>query len=77
MAIDERIELHGAIVEHLGEATRMRGLAYEKDLFGRPGRFNEFAVGYREGEGCPQCGTTIEKIRTGSTASYICPTCQT
>jgi len=74
---DERRKLHAAISEHIAEATRLGGLAYEKDLFGRPGRFREFAVGYREGEKCPQCGTTIEKIRTGSTASYICPACQT
>jgi formamidopyrimidine-DNA glycosylase len=74
---DEKGKLYAAIIEHVGEAARLRGLAYEKDLFGRPGRFKEFAVGYREGQECPQCGTTIEKIRTGTTASYICPACQT
>jgi formamidopyrimidine-DNA glycosylase len=74
---DQRRALHGAIVEHLGEAAALGGLKYEKDLFGRPGRFETFQVGYREGQPCPSCGTTIVKIKTGSTASYVCPACQT
>lgn len=77
ITIDERAKLYEAIIEQLSEATKMRGLAYERDLFGRRGRLKEFAVGYGEGRDCPRCGTTIEKIRTGSTASYICPACQT
>ena len=33
-------------------------------------------IGYREEEPCPTCRTPIEKIKTGSTSSYICPQCQ-
>jgi formamidopyrimidine-DNA glycosylase len=73
---EERRRLHAAIVENLREATALGGLRYEKDLFGRSGRFDHFLVGYREGKPCPTCGTTIEKIRTGSTASFVCGKCQ-
>ncbi len=72
----ERRLLFEAISENLRAATELGGLEYERDLYGQPGRFNEFLVGYREGEPCPNCGTTVEKIKTGSTASYICPQCQ-
>jgi formamidopyrimidine-DNA glycosylase len=74
---EERKLLFRAIRGELRRATRLGGLAYEKDLYGRPGRFKRFRVGYREGQPCPECGTTIEKIRTGSTAQFICPSCQT
>jgi formamidopyrimidine-DNA glycosylase len=74
---DERRALHGAIIEHLAAATKARGLRYEKDLSGRSGAFDGFLVAYREGSPCPECGAEIQKIRTGSTASYICPECQT
>ncbi len=74
---DPEIErLHGALVRHLKETTALGGLRWEKDLFGRPGRFETFLVGYREGESCPTCGATIEKIKTGSTSSVSCPRCQ-
>lgn len=73
---DEVERLHGAIVRHLAEAAALGGLRWEKDLYGKPGRFETFLVGYREGKPCPSCGTIVEKIKTGSTASYICRTCQ-
>ncbi|HQK93096.1 MAG TPA: DNA-formamidopyrimidine glycosylase family protein [Armatimonadota bacterium] len=73
---DDIARLHAAIVDHLSMATKLGGLAYEKDLYGKPGGFSEFLVGYREGQPCPECGTAIEKIKTGSTSSFICPRCQ-
>jgi formamidopyrimidine-DNA glycosylase len=73
---DDKRRLHAGIVEHLAEATAAGGLAFEQDLFGRHGRFNAFRVAYRTGEPCPTCGTPVEKVKTGSTASYICPACQ-
>lgn len=72
----EKSALYRSIMETLEEAVKLRGLAYERDLYNQPGEFKDFLVGYREGQRCPVCGTTIEKIRTGSTASYICPNCQ-
>jgi formamidopyrimidine-DNA glycosylase len=73
---DEVERLHAAIVRHLTDTAALGGLRWEKDLFGKPGRFEQFLVGYQEGKPCPSCGTTVEKIKTGSTASYICPRCQ-
>ena len=54
------------------------GSHWEQDLYGDPGAWDRsfFLVAYRDGEPCPICGTTIEKIKTGSTNSHICPVCQ-
>jgi len=70
--------LHRAILTTLNRSIKLGGLAYERDFYGRTGRFtsSEFLVGYKEGKPCPICGTTIKKIKTGSTATYICPKCQ-
>jgi formamidopyrimidine-DNA glycosylase len=76
VTVSERTALYGTIRSQLRNALALGGLAYEKDLYNQPGRFNDFLVGYREGKPCPVCGTTIQKIRTGSTASFICPHCQ-
>jgi formamidopyrimidine-DNA glycosylase len=74
----ELVALYNAIREVLDRSIQLGGLAYEKDFYGRNGRFTmrRFLVGYKTGKLCPVCGTAIEKIRTGSTASYICPKCQ-
>ncbi len=72
-----RKKLFFAIRDNLKHAVDLGGLAYEKDLYNRPGRLKDFSVGYRDGKPCPECGTPIEKIKTGSTASFICPCCQT
>jgi len=76
IAENERRKLFEAIRTNLKEAVELGGLAYEKDLYNRPGRVEDFLVGYREASPCPECGTEIRKIRTGSTATYICPSCQ-
>jgi len=70
--------LYNAIEDILNHSIRLGGLAYEKDFYGKRGKvtINEFLVGYKTGKPCPDCGTLIEKIRTGSTSSYICPKCQ-
>jgi Formamidopyrimidine-DNA glycosylase len=69
--------LYKAILDNLKAGIDLGGTP-ERDLYGRPGRLDrdKFLVGYREGLPCPECGSTIEKIKTGSTASYICPQCQ-
>ena len=71
-------KLHVIIRENLKDALSKGGLLYEKDFFGEEKGFDReyFLVAYKEGEPCPVCGTTIEKIKTGSTSSYICPSCQ-
>lgn len=70
--------LHQAMLEVLRKSIELGGLAYERDLHGRRGRYSaeHFLVGYKENKPCPTCGTSITKIRTGSTSSYICPKCQ-
>ncbi|MEM2129640.1 MAG: zinc finger domain-containing protein [Candidatus Bathyarchaeia archaeon] len=74
----EKQDLHNAIKDVLNRSIQYGGLAYEKDFYGHNGKFDgtKFLVGYKEGKPCPACGTIIEKIKTGSTSSYICPSCQ-
>ncbi len=74
---EERAKLYTVIRANLRAATDLGGLQYERDLYGKHGRFKDFLVGYREGQSCPECGTAIDKLRTGSTATFICPRCQT
>jgi formamidopyrimidine-DNA glycosylase len=75
---DEVAALWRAIQETLRESIDHGGSAWELNLYGEKGGWDDgfFLVGYREGQPCPTCGTTIEKIKTGSTSSYICPVCQ-
>jgi len=70
--------LHQSIREVLNESLRLGGLRYERNLYGRNGNYGpeNFLVAYKTGKPCPACRTRIAKIRTGSTASYICPNCQ-
>ncbi len=74
----EKEGFYNSIKNVLGRSVELGGLAYEKDFYGRNGRFgaSEFKVGYKEGKPCPACGTTVQKIRTGNTSTYICPKCQ-
>jgi formamidopyrimidine-DNA glycosylase len=73
-------------VERLAEGIQ-RGLApslekggafYEVNIHSERGGFvmEDILIGYREGKPCPDCSTAIEKIKTGSTSSFICPSCQ-
>jgi formamidopyrimidine-DNA glycosylase len=75
---DEIAALWHAIRETLQEGIAHGGSAWELDLYGQKGRWNErfLLVGYREGQPCPTCSTPIEKIKTGSTSGFICPQCQ-
>jgi formamidopyrimidine-DNA glycosylase len=70
--------LHVIIIENLKNALDEGGLAFEKDFYGQQNGFEQdfFLVAYNEGKPCPECSNTIEKIKTGSTSSYICPNCQ-
>jgi len=72
-------DLYKAIQDILGHSVQLGGLVYETDFYGKKGRLtmDEFLVGYKTGEPCRACKTPIEKIKTGTTSSYICPKCQT
>lgn len=62
----------------LKNATSLGG--WEQDFYGRGGNIATpdrlTTIGYRAGKPCPRCGSVIEKIRTGGTATFICPGCQ-
>ena len=76
---DEDVErLHKSIHDEFARSIAKGAASYELDLFGERGGFGaaDLLVGYREDKACPECGATIEKLKTGSTTSYICPTCQ-
>lgn len=76
---DEEVDgLWQAIRDGLLPSLRKRGAFYERDLKGRRGgfRMEDILVGYREGKPCPKCGTKVVKLKTGSTATFVCPKCQ-
>ncbi len=75
---DEIAALWRALQETLQESIDQGGSAWELNLYGEKGGWDErfLLVGYREGHPCPACGTAVAKIKTGSTSSYICPACQ-
>ncbi|UCE43647.1 MAG: Fpg/Nei family DNA glycosylase [Candidatus Bathyarchaeota archaeon] len=74
----EIINLYRSIKSVLSESVELRGLVYEKDFYGNKGGYGpkQFKIAYKPGKPCPTCKTTIEKIKTGSTSSFICPNCQ-
>jgi formamidopyrimidine-DNA glycosylase len=76
---DEDIRsLATAIHERLLLSINKGGFYYEVDLFGHHGGFvmTDLVIGYKENQPCPVCGTSIQKIKTGSTQGFVCPQCQ-
>jgi formamidopyrimidine-DNA glycosylase len=76
---DEEIEaLYKSMRFELSESIRLGGLKYEKDFYGKNGRYGpeQFKIAYKPDKPCPVCQTTILKIKTGSTSSFVCPKCQ-
>ena len=75
---NEIARLYQGIRQGLIPSLEKGGAFYEKDLHGKIGGFamEDILIGYREGTPCPVCKTTIQKIKTGSTSSFICPSCQ-
>jgi len=44
---------------------------------GKKGSYLEFAQVFgKQGQPCPRCGTTIEKIRVAGRGTHVCPRCQ-
>ncbi|MGB9134440.1 MAG: DNA-formamidopyrimidine glycosylase family protein [Candidatus Bathyarchaeia archaeon] len=70
--------LYKSIRSVLSKSIALRGLAYEKDFYGEKGGYGaeQFRIAYKQGKPCPVCGTTIQKVKTGSTSTFICQTCQ-
>jgi formamidopyrimidine-DNA glycosylase len=69
---------HSAIRYVMRRAMDKGGL--ETDFFQQQGNLKSFQklflVGYKEHQPCPRCHTPIRKIRTGGTATFVCPACQ-
>lgn len=78
LTADEITRLAAAIDQGLRPSLEKGGAFYEVDLHGKKGGFtaDDIIIGYREGTPCPICETPIQKIKTGSTSSFICPSCQ-
>lgn len=70
--------LYASLQSVLRKSIELGGLAYEKDFYGKSGNYgkNQFRIAYKPDQPCPVCQTVIEKIKTGSTSSFICPRCQ-
>lgn len=67
--------LHEAIRVTLEEGIRRNGASI--DWVYRGGEFqNYFRVYDREGQSCPICGTTIERLVVGQRGTHFCPQCQ-
>jgi formamidopyrimidine-DNA glycosylase len=70
--------LHAAMVDVLQGSIDRGGL--EPDIYARSNAMGDWQsfmqVGYKEGQPCPACGAPITKIKTGATATFICPECQ-
>ena len=75
---DDVSALSKAIHDGLQPSIDKGGAFYEVGLYGQKGGFamDDILIGYREGQPCPVCNTPIEKIKTGSTSSFICSQCQ-
>ena len=67
-----------AIRQGLQPSLDKGGAFYETDLHGQKGGFtmDDILVGYKEAKPCPVCGTLVQKVKIGSTSSFICPRCQ-
>jgi formamidopyrimidine-DNA glycosylase len=75
---EEITHLYQGIHDGLQPSIDKGGAFYELNLHGQKGGFglDDITIGYKESQPCPVCGTPIQKIKTGSNSSFICPTCQ-
>lgn len=79
LTLDEAASLHAAIRATLTEAIEFRGttlLDYRDASGGEGGFAARLRVYDREGEPCPRCGSTIERIVQGGRATFFCQQCQ-
>lgn len=74
---EERMRLHGAIVETMTMAIAAGGRDTEKDLFGNPGGYIPMLDRRAKDTPCPSCETPIEKISYLGGSCYLCRSCQT
>ncbi len=71
--------LADAVIASLQAGIDAKGASIDdfRDPYGVQGSFqDQFLVHLREGLPCPDCGTTITKLRAGGRGTYVCPACQ-
>jgi formamidopyrimidine-DNA glycosylase len=71
--------LRDAVVATLEAGIDAKGASIDdyRHVDGAQGTFQErFLVHTREGEPCPRCGSTIQKLRAAGRGTYLCPRCQ-
>lgn len=75
---EDIVLLYEAMQSVLEEAVDKGSSFYEVDFFGQKGDYTLelLSFAYKEGAPCPVCSTETEKIKTGSTAQFVCPSCQ-
>ncbi|MEJ5312497.1 MAG: zinc finger domain-containing protein [Anaerolineae bacterium] len=74
----EIANLWSALRETLQQSIDLGGSAWEQNLYGEKGQWDQRAMHilHLEGQPCPVCGTTVENIKTGNTHTRLCPVCQ-
>jgi formamidopyrimidine-DNA glycosylase len=78
---DEVRRLHRSIRAVLRAAIASGGTTLSDETYrhvdGEPGAFSGQLAAYgRTGEGCPRCGTPIDRIRVCGRSTHYCPACQ-
>lgn len=71
--------VHQAIRDVLTDAIASHGttLTDYRTVNGDVGGYGTFLSAYgREGEPCPRCGTSIERLVVGARSTHVCRTCQ-
>jgi len=79
LARDEVRRLHRGMRDVLRRAVAAGGTTLRdyRDAEGREGAFGRrLSVYGREGEGCPRCGTKIERVVFANRSAFFCPGCQ-
>lgn len=79
LSSDAISRLRDAIVDRLNAGITSGGASIDRyrDTLGRPGTMQDMLrVHLHEGDPCPRCGTTIQKIRVAQRGTYVCPVCQ-
>src|SRR4051812_44691378 len=67
------------VIEALQAGIDAKGASIDdfRDPYGVQGSFqDQFLVHLREGQSCPECGTTVIKLRAAGRGTYVCPRCQ-
>jgi len=76
---DQELRTYHAAIRYVVRRAIGKG-GLETDFFQQQGNLKSFhklfLIGYKEDRPCPRCRTPIRKLRTGSTATFVCPRCQ-